>query len=156
MDEVHQVSEENLRGLLKMSKIRIEVTQLPPTSSSPNWRGHWSKRYQESRIYHDAVYYSCVEVRNRALIGERLPLALLPFTRAKVNLTFFFTQSRRRDRDNLIARFKPGIDAIVDSGLVLDDDAEHLEIGQVDIVVDADQAPLTVIDIERLEENSGK
>ncbi len=134
--------------------LKIEVTQLPPASSSPNWRGHWAKKYQESRTYHDAVFYSCVDARNRALLGERLPFALLPFTRARVNLTFFFAQSRRRDRDNLIARFKPGIDAIVDASLVIDDDSEHLEIGEVNIVVDPDRAPLTVIEIERLEENA--
>ncbi|MBA7550870.1 hypothetical protein ES705_43399 [subsurface metagenome] len=50
----------------------------------------------------------------------------------------------------MLARFKPGLDGIVDAGLILDDDAEHLEIGKVDILVDPERAPLTVIDLEQM------
>ncbi|GAI91700.1 unnamed protein product, partial [marine sediment metagenome] len=56
------------------------------------------------------------------------------------------------DEDNLIARFKPGLDAVVDSGLVLDDDVEHLEIGQVEIIVNPERAPLTVIELDEIKE----
>jgi len=95
-------------------------------------------------VYHGAVFYCCVDARNR---GYR---ESFPFVKAKLNLTFVFAEQRRRDRDNLLARFKPGQDAIVDAGLLLDDDAKHLEIGEVDIVVDAGLAPLTVIDLKEL------
>ncbi|GAJ23689.1 unnamed protein product, partial [marine sediment metagenome] len=44
--------------------MRIEVTQLPPVSSSPNWRGHWGDKYKDSKVYHDAVFYCCVDARN--------------------------------------------------------------------------------------------
>ena len=128
-------------------KMRIEVSQLPPVSSSPNWRGHWGARYREARVYHKAVFYCCVDARNRALMGGML----LPFTKARLKLTFVFHERRRRDSDNLLARFKPGQDAIVDAGLVMDDSAEHLEISDLDILVDPGRAPLTVIDIEELE-----
>ena len=124
--------------------MRIEVSQLPPVSSSPNWRGHWTKQRKEATVYHDAVYYCCVDARNR---GFREGM-LFPFIKAKLSLTFVFPEYRKRDEDNLRARFKPGQDAIVDSALVLDDDLEHLEIGKIDIVVDPDRAPLTIIDIE--------
>jgi len=126
--------------------MRIEVTQLPPEEYSLNWRGHWAKRYQAGRIYQAAVFYSCVDARNKALMGGEV----FPFTKAKLSLTFVFPQPRRRDSDNLLARFKPGLDGVVQSGLVLDDDAEHLQIGQVDIIVDPGRAPLTVIEIEEL------
>lgn len=126
--------------------MRIEVSQLPPISSSPNWRGHWSKRYQAGSVYQSAVFYSCVDARNRALAQGILP----PFIKAKLNLTFVFSERRRRDRDNLLTRFKPGQDAIVDSGLLLDDDAEHLEIGEVNILVDTDRAPLTIIELQEV------
>jgi hypothetical protein len=77
------------------------------------------------------------------MLGE-----VFPFIKAKLSLTFVFSEQRRRDRDNLLASYKPGIDAIVDAGLALDDDSEHLEIGKVDIIVDPGRAPLVVIDIE--------
>ena len=126
--------------------MRIEVTQLPPVSSSPNWRGHWGDKYKEARVYHDAVFYCCADVRNRAVVGGQS----FPFVKAEVKLTFVLHERRRRDRDNLLARFKPGLDAIVDAGLLLDDDAEHLQIGEVDILVDPGRAPLTVIDVEEI------
>ncbi len=125
--------------------MRVEVTQLPPVSSSPNWRGHWTERHQAARVYRDAVYYSCVDARNRALASGKLA-----FIRAKLSLTFVFAKHRRRDRDNLLSRFKPGLDGIVASGLLVDDDAEHLEISNVGIVVDPGRAPLTVIYLEQM------
>jgi len=123
--------------------MRIEVTQLPPREYSLNWRGHWAQRYQAGEVYKSAVYYSCVDARNKALAQGRLV-----FMRARLNLTFVFPQSRRRDPDNLIARFKPGLDGIVASGLVVDDDVEHLEISEVEILVDPKRAPLTIIELE--------
>ncbi len=123
--------------------MRIEVSQLPPIECSPNWRGHWAKRYQAGEIYKSAVYYSCVDARNMELAKGRLV-----FIRARLNLTFIFPQQRRRDKDNLIARFKPGLDGIVASGLVVDDDAEHLEIVDIGVQVDKKRAPLTIIELE--------
>jgi len=127
--------------------MRIEVSQLPPVSSSPNWRGFWPERHKGAKIYHDAVFYCCVDARNRGLLVDMsLPL----FTKARLDLTFVFPEQRRRDRDNCLASFKPGLDAIVNSGLILDDDAEHLEIGKVDILVDPKRAPLTIIDLDEI------
>lgn len=134
-----------------MAEMRIEVSQLPPVSSSPNWRGHWVEKYKDSRVYHDAVFYCCVDARNRSYL-QRISF---PFTKARLDLTFIFAEQRRRDRDNLLAGFKPGLDAIVHAGLLLDDDSEHLQIGKVDILVEPARAPLTVIEIKRLEVSNG-
>lgn len=126
--------------------MRIEVPQLPPFSSSPNWRGNWRGKYKDSRVYHDAVYYCCVDSRNRALAEG----VALPFIKARLDLTFVFKEYRRRDLDNTLSRAKPGIDAIVAAGLLIDDDSERLEIGKVDILVDPELAPLTIFDIEEV------
>ena len=127
--------------------MRIEITQLPPVSSSPNWRGHWASKYQAARVYHNAVFYTCVDARNRdLLVGKSFPMC-----HAKLDLTFVFPQSRRRDKDNMLARFKPGLDAIKDAGLILDDDSEHLEIGEIDIRVDSEMSPLTIIKLTEAE-----
>ena len=127
-------------------KMRIEVPFLPPVEYSPNSRVCWLVKYKAGKVYHDAVYYCCVDARNR---GYREGLSF-PFVKAKLNLTVVFAELRLRDQDNLLARFKPGLDAVVDSGLVLDDDVEHLEIGQVGVVVDPERAPLTIIELDEI------
>lgn len=138
--------------LAEEKTMRIEVPQLPPISSSPNWRGHWTAQRKEAKIYHNAVFYCCVDARNRGYSQGML----FPFTKARLDLTFVFPEQRRRDRDNLLARFKPGLDGIVDAALLIDDDVEHLEIGKVDILVDPGCAPLTIIDIKEVKWNEAK
>lgn len=138
--------------MLTGRKMRIEVTQLPPVSSSPNWRGNWGEKYKDSRVYHAAVYYCCVDIRNRGYLEGMS----FPFIKARLNLTFVFAEQRRRDRDNCLASFKPGLDAIVDAALILDDDAEHLEIGKVDILVDPERAPLTIIELDEIKRLEGE
>ena len=124
----------------------ISVTQIPPQECSPNWRGHWAEKYQPARVYHDAVYYSCVDTRNR---GEKEGMKF-PLRRAKLDLTVVFRGVRRRDRDNILARFKSGLDAVKDAGLIEDDDSEHLEIGKVEIRADPGLAPLTIISLTEM------
>jgi len=131
--------------------MRIEVPQLPPFSSSPNWRGFWPERHKAGKVYHGAVFYCCVDARNRGYLQGMS----FPFIKARLDLTFVFPEQRRRDSDNLLARFKPGQDAIVDAGLVIDDDTEHLEIGKVDILVDPERAPLTVIELDEIKRLEG-
>jgi hypothetical protein len=126
--------------------MRIEVPFLPPVEYSPNSRCSWAEKHKAGKVYHDAAFYCCVDARNR---GYRKGLSF-PFVKAKLNLTVVFAEPRLRDADNLLARFKPGLDAVVDSGLVLDDDVEHLEIGRVEAVVDPERAPLTIIELEEI------
>jgi len=127
-------------------KVRIEVPFIPPVEYSPNSRDFWAEKHNAGKVYHDAVFYCCVDARNR---GYREGLSF-PLVKAKLSLTVVFAELRLRDVDNLLARFKPGLDAVVDSGLVLDDDAEHLEIGQVEVVVDSERAPLTIIELDEI------
>ncbi|MBA7681021.1 hypothetical protein ES703_89349 [subsurface metagenome] len=122
--------------------MRIEVSLLPPTEYSGNWRGAWPQRYQAGRIYGLAIFYCCVDYRNR-LGGDFIPIQV-----ARLDLTVVFSEKRIRDRDNLIARFKPGLDALVRAGLIAGDDSERLHWGDVTIEVDKDRAPLTIIELK--------
>ncbi len=124
--------------------MRIEIPFLPPVEYSPNSRKHWAGKHKAGKEYHDAVFYCCVDARNR---GYREGLSL-PMLKAKLSLTVVFPELRVRDQDNLIARFKPGLDAVVDSGLLLADDMEHLEIEVPVVIVDSERAPLTIIELE--------
>jgi len=139
--------EERIRELEK-GEMRIEVSQLPPAECSPNWRGSWAQRYQAAEVYQQAVYYESVNVRN---ILERLPQhPSFPFTKARLTLTLVFPTFRKRDQDNLRARFKPGQDALVQAQLILDDTPEYLVMGGINIAIDQEQAPKTIIDLDEI------
>ncbi len=123
---------------------------LPPAELSPNARVHWAERYRAAQSFLEAVYYSCVHAMNQA--GREK----WPYCKARVSLTFVFPQGRRRDKDNLVAMFKPGLDSLVKIGLLRDDDSEHLEIGAVNIEVDPTRAPLTIIELDEIKKLEGK
>ncbi|WP_309382026.1 hypothetical protein [Cerasicoccus frondis] len=46
---------------------------------------------------------------------------------ATVKATFYHKQKRRRDDVNHLAMLKPAYDGIVDAGLLVDDDSDHLK-----------------------------
>lgn len=131
--------------------MRIEVPLLPGEELSPNARVHWTGRHQAAKTYGQAVFYCCVDERNRL---HRLPWrpGFPPFRRPRLDLTFVFSEYRERDEDNLRAQFKPGQDAIVHAGLIEGDSPKHIVLGKISIEVDKDRAPLTII---RLEETEG-
>lgn len=123
--------------------MRIEIDMLPPIQCSPNYRGHWSETYRASREYEVAVFYKCIDLRNR-FIGES---KFRPFRVARLNLTCVFARRRIRDADNLLARFKPGLDALVMAGFILGDDMKHLHIGTIVGEIDSARAPKTIIEL---------
>lgn len=53
---------------------------------------------------------------------------------AIIDYEFTIPVSRRRDQDNLIAACKPWQDGLVDAGVLVQDDTEHLKLGSVSIV----------------------
>jgi len=124
--------------------MRIEVSQVPPVEYSPNWRGHWVQRHQAGRTYGLAVFYCCVDYKN--CLGD----AFTPIQVARLDLTVVYPVTRVRDRDNLIAMFKPGLDAVVSAGLITGDDSKHLHWGEVNVETDKDRAPLTIIELEEI------
>lgn len=126
--------------------MRIEVDQVPPVECSPNWRGHWAQQYRAARAYRDAVYYESVNVKNTLKAPWATPA--YPFRRARLDLTFIFRRRQDRDEDNLRASFKPGQDGLVLARLIADDTPEYLELGNIEIIVDRRQSPMTIIDLE--------
>lgn len=52
----------------------------------------------------------------------------MPFGQAHVTVTFEFPQKRRRDPDNLAGMVKPCLDALVDEGILVDDDCAHIDL----------------------------
>lgn len=129
----------------------INVPQLPPPSSSPNYRGNWAKRYRDAKVFKEAVYLCAVDARNKL---ESKGGLMSPPAKVKISLTFVYPERRVRDIDNIIASFKPGLDGLVQAGVITGDSSEHIVMGKISIEVDKKRAPLTIIElteIERLE-----
>ncbi len=70
-----------------------------------------SKRYR--RIARDTVNHECIDSA--------------PWYEMEVSVTFLHKEKRRRDQDNAMASLKAAYDGIVDSGLIPDDDYEHMK-----------------------------
>lgn len=124
--------------------MRIEIDALPPEEYSPNWRGHWADRSRAGRLYQQLVFYSLVSACNLAIRQQGM---WVPFQRAILDLTFIFPEYRERDEDNMRSRMKPGQDALVQAGFIQTDTPRHLILGKLQMIVDPDRAPLTIIDI---------
>lgn len=96
---------------------------LPPRGVHQNGRGTMRQRARIIREYRELC-------RQEAAAQCGLPAA--PFARPVVaDLVFMFRQRRRRDAFNHAAACKPLWDGLVDAGLLVDDDWDHLVPGQV-------------------------
>ena len=87
-----------------MSTLRIEIPGLPPRECSPNARAHWKVRSLTAQDYKEVVTMLANVERHKA--HWTAP------DKAKVHVVFVLPDRRRRDRDNLITRAKPLIDAL--------------------------------------------
>jgi len=91
------------------------VLPLPPAVLSQNARGHWHARAAASS--------KCRRLAQQAVESQQVQ----GWQQATVAAAFFHRIERRRDFLNSMAMLKPYIDgAVVDTGLLPDDDSEHL------------------------------
>jgi len=74
---------------------------------------------------------------------------LYPWGVAGVKATFFYSNHRKRDQDNAIASLKAAYDGIVDSGLVEDDDYEHMKRESPAFLLDKNN-PCVILEITQL------
>jgi len=94
---------------------------LPGGLLSPNYRpgSHGSRMAQAA---------ATKKYRRLARLAvEEVKLDSIPWGKCTVKAEFFHSTKRRRDPDNATGSLKPAYDGIVDAGVVLDDDWEHME-----------------------------
>lgn len=91
----------------------------PPSSLSPNTRhGHWASKSTAAKRYRDACCIATLEATRSA------PAAKVPM---RVALEFHPPPDhRKRDRDNLVARMKSGLDGVAQALRI--DDAQFVEV----------------------------
>ena len=95
----------------------------PPTTLSPNARVHWAKLAKAKKEYRLACAWTAISQGGRKINAKGL----------HVSLTFHPPSRRAIDLDNCLARFKAGIDGLVDV-LQVDDSQWKLTIQKADEV----------------------
>lgn len=99
------------------------ILPLPNPALSPNVAiGSYGGRMKKAAA---AKRYR--RLAREAVEAEEIETA--PWDRVIVGAKFFHKTKRRRDTDNAMASLKAAYDGIVDSGLVPDDDWEHMQRG---------------------------
>ena len=116
------------------SAVEIVLDYVPAAVMSPNARIHWAVKAMAVRRFRANVGWEA-----RAQVGQRAPIE-------HARISYVFTARRKRDIDNLIASMKPAQDGLVDAGVIVADDSDHLEIGTVR--VERGKVERTVIKIE--------
>ena len=121
--------------------VTIEMP-LPDAALSQNYHGHWTRRHRAAKVARESAYLRALGSRTFACPEP------WPWPAATVDLTFYWPDKRRRDKDNAVASMKAALDGIADAGLVVND--EHFQPGKVDFQVDKSN-PRVVITMRKLD-----
>jgi hypothetical protein len=97
----------------------------PDAALSPNARDHWTVRALEVATYRLLSKIKAREAKDALDRRTALPPPVTAF------VTFFVTDRRRLDADNMLARLKPAWDGFVDARLLEDDSAAKLRLGPI-------------------------
>ena len=110
----------------------------PPPSLSPNKRQHWRPFAAAKKAYRAACYVETLrQVKGKATLPDRL----------RVALDFAPPDRRKRDRDNLVASMKAGLDGVADALGIDDWRFETLEARIVTTLTPAKGAAHVVVTI---------
>jgi len=131
-----------------MRTLEITLNHLPPAELNPNnlRRTHWAVRYKASEEAKDEIgWMAKAGIRQHC---EKFGEDFKPMMRARISYEFHSKDHRRRDLDNLLSACKAYQDGLIEVGVLLYDDAAHLEIGSVRAVIDGCEK--TIIRVEEL------
>ena len=125
-----------------MSESITIVLQLPGKRLQPNSTvGSLGGRFAKA-----AAIKKYRRLTREAIFAERIET--MPWFFVTVQAAFFHGNKRRRDQDNAMGSLKSAYDGIVDSGLAIDDDYDHMERGVPTFEIDA-KSPRVELTITR-------
>lgn len=111
--------------------IVLEIPRATPSMNATHHK-HWRAMYAQKKLWEQEIW--------AAHIQSRMEIYEIP-ERAKVTVERY---GRMLDVDNFLGGLKSVIDGLKSNGLIVDDNAEHLEL----IATQYKGAPHTVIRIE--------
>lgn len=83
-----------------------------------NQRIHWAEKNRHTRCIRESVGWQAKTLALNLGVREHIT----------VSCHYATGDRRRRDTDNLVPSFKPAIDGLVDAGLIVDDDPQHVTL----------------------------
>lgn len=101
-------------------KLPLPRYELSPNACRGQSRAAAMRKARTIRRYRKLAYEECLVHQLGCSAAEYAG-------RARIHYRFFWETRRRRDAANMIAMMKPAVDGLVDAGLLVDDDIEHLE-----------------------------
>ena len=130
--------------------LTVLIPWLPPRELGANASRYCPQGLKNSLLAEarSCAHLSILDARSR---WERAQgMKWTPLERTELSIAFVYPVNRRRDIDNLIGSrgIKAAIDMLTRLDIIADDDTQHLRLGNVDIVVDKERAPLTILGIK--------
>jgi len=119
-----------------MRTLKITIPEIPPTLNVL-LRMHYRERMEERDKW-------------MLLIRKYTDRQAEPFQRARVKITYYFPDRKRRDPDNYAGAAKNIMDALVARGLIPDDSFRHVELviaGEVDRINPRTEIMLEGVDV---------
>ena len=129
--------------------LTVLIPWLPPRELGAN-ASRYCPRGLKNRLLAEARAFASVSILDARNQWERdVGIKWQPLEKAVMDISFTYPVSRRRDADNLIGSHgtKTVIDMLTQLDIIADDDTQHLKLGNVDIIVDKERAPLTILGI---------
>ncbi|KKL44333.1 hypothetical protein LCGC14_2366730 [marine sediment metagenome] len=121
-----------------MRRLEITIDHLPDKRLSPNSRVHWAVRYRATKEAKEEIGWLA-----KVGWGDSEPMM-----KARISYMFHAKVHRKRDLDNLLASCKAYQDGLIEVGVIFYDDADHLEIGSIELT--QGQENKTVILVEEV------
>lgn len=104
--------------------MKIEIKKFHCSSVNEIYTMHWTARRHRKKEAQELVYYEALKNKKH-------------FDRVRVTFTAYFSDKKKRDPDNLYV--KPMMDALVDAGIIDDDNNEIVESVTLKVVTKANE-----------------
>jgi len=101
------------------------ILPLPPNLANSKFK-HWAAKKQAK----DAYVRTVVAVSQNAKMHTLTPWFVVPRYQYPVTVKYHFGLWNKSDEDNLIARGKWALDAIVTNGILIDDSPDYVQIAR--------------------------
>ena len=126
------------KALESLRACQLIFDHLPFRELSPNARHHWAVKARAVKAQREEAGWLA-----KSVWGNQDPM-----TYARISYEFKVTDKRQRDIDNLVSACKSFQDGLIDGGVILKDDSEHLAWWKATIT--QGKAEQTIVRIEEI------